>query len=49
MVVGVPGEDVVNRVVLEFRQEHVQTQHLHMVDLSVTDLQKKVAIHDHVL
>jgi len=46
MVVGVPGEDAVNRVVLEFRQEHVQTQHLHMEDLSVEDLRDKRAMID---
>ena len=49
MVVGVCGPAVAKLVVLEFRQEHALTQHLHMEDLSVMDLQKKLAIHDHVL
>ena len=49
MVVGVPGLIVVYPVVLELRQEHALIQHLHMEDLSVMDLQKKVALHDHVL
>ena len=49
MVVGVPGEAAVNRVVLEFRQEHVQTQHQHMEDLSVQDLQRNNATHKDVL
>ena len=49
MVVGVLGEDVVGFVVLGFSQEHALTQHPHMGDLSVLDLQKNVASHDFVL
>ena len=49
MVFGVPGEVVVQLVVLEFRQELVLTQLLHMEDLSVLEIQKNIVSHDHVL
>ena len=49
MVVGVPGEDAVNRVVPGFGQEHVQNQPQHMEDLSVQDLQRNNATHKNVL
>ena len=49
MVVGVLGEDAVKIVVLEFGQEHVQTQHQHMEELSVKDLQRNNATHKDVL
>ena len=49
MVVGVPGEVVVQLVVLELRQELALTLHLHTGDLSVLDLQKKVVSHNIVL
>ena len=49
MVVGVLGEDAVKVVVLEFVQEHVQTQHQHMEDLNVQDLQRNNATHKDVL
>ena len=49
MVVGVLGEDAVKIVVLEFVQEHVQTQHQHMEELSVKDLQRNNATHKDVL
>ena len=49
MVVGVLGEDVVGFVVLGFSQEHVLTQHPHMGDLSVLEIQKNIVSLDHVL
>ena len=49
MVVGVPGEVVVNGVVLEFRQEHAHIRHQPMEDLRVEDLQERRATKDIVL
>ena len=48
MVVGVCGTVVPKLVVLEFRQEHARTQHQHMEDLGVEDLQDESATHVHV-
>ena len=39
MVVGLHGRVVVSLVVLEAGQEHAQTHHQHMEDLTVLDLQ----------
>jgi len=49
MVIGVPGELVVQLVVLEFRQERALTQRQHMEDLSVLEIQKFIVSHDHAL
>ena len=49
MVVGVAGEAVQEIVVLEVGEEHAQSHHRHMEDLSVLDLQKNVATVTHVL
>ena len=49
MVVGLLGHVAVSLVVLEFRQEHVQTQHQHMEELTAQDLQRNIAIHKNVL
>ena len=49
MVVGVPGEVVVNGVVLELRRENAHILDQPMEDLSVVDLQDKRATIDIVL
>ena len=49
MVIGVPGEVVVQLVVLEFRQERALTQHQYMEDLSVLEIRKNIVSHDHAL
>ena len=49
MEVGVLGEVVVNHVVLEFRQEHVQILHQPMEVPSVLDLQINLVTDKHVL